>query len=162
MRQKLVLDAAPLILAAKTRLHTLMNQLENDYLTTTIVEKEVLAGNYPEKPALEKLLKEDIQVKRVNEYIRQRGLHPGEASAIILAKETGAVLVTDDKVATTVAKALNVPTVSTTYLIFRALNQNKIGARDAEDLLKELIENNWYCDTQTLARIYSRLRQTNR
>lgn len=157
---KLVLDATPIIHAAKTRLHALLDGLEVELFTTPSVEREVLAGELAEeRGVLELLFKKEIRVEKSKGSIKARGLHAGEASVLALAKEKKAVLVSDDRVARTVAKAMGITVVHSTFLIFRALEKKVVGRQQAEDLVEELVESGWWCDAETLARVYNAIRK---
>lgn len=158
---KLVLDATPIIHAAKTRLHTFLPKLEVELFTTTIVSEEVLVeGFFEEKGVIEKLFEQQIKVLKSSKPLdKSRGLHAGEASALNLAQELGAVLVSDDRVARTVAKAKGIPVVHSTFLVFRALEKKAITRLKAEELVQELIESGWWCDAETLARVYNAIRK---
>lgn len=158
---KLVLDATPLIHAAKTRLHTLLKDLDVECFTTPQVAQEVLSdGEFEEKGVLKRLLSDAVEVLDSKEPLAKvRGLHAGEASALALAKTLDAVLVYDDRVARTVAKAQNIPVVHTSFLIFRALEKKAVTPIQAQDLVTELLDSGWWCDAQTLNRIHNAIRQ---
>ena len=152
-----MLDATPLIHLAKTRLHGLLSALEVEIFTTPTVKEEATRGAFGEKPVLEGLLRETIRIQKPAKNVHGMGLHAGEASAIALARQKKAILVCDDRVARTVAKANGVTVVHTTYFIYRALAKKRITLREAERLLAELVESGWYCDSLTLSRITNAL-----
>lgn len=157
LKQSLVLDAGPLIFIAKTSLRHLIPLIEVELFTSTAVAREVLNGEFPEKPTLEKLFTEAIQVEGANPLPPARGLHVGESTAITLASRKKAVFVSDDRVALIIASAHSVETAHTTHFIFRALSKHACSAEHAENLVKELVENGWWCDAQTLTRIHQRI-----
>ena len=153
---KLVLDAIPLIYSAKTRVHSLFSRLNVELFTTDTVKAEVLKGDFEEKGVLERLFAGEVKVlKAKGVFPSARGLHSGEASALALAKEKNAVLVSDDRVARTVAKAMGVQVVYSNFFIFRALEKKVVDAGEAKALVEELVESGWWCDAETLARIFN-------
>ncbi|MBI5036623.1 hypothetical protein HZC09_04740 [Candidatus Micrarchaeota archaeon] len=154
---KLVLDSTPIIHCAKTRLHSLLEKLDVELLTTPLVRREV-SGDFAESPVIERLFKEKIRVVPNRTLLKSRGLHDGEASCITLAEEKDAVLVCDDRVGRAVAKAKGLKVVHSTFFLFRALEKRAITRREAEDLLEELTASGWHCDSETLARLYNALR----
>ncbi len=159
MAQRLVLDSSPLIFIAKTRLQSLVGRLGLELITTPTVALEVLSQEHSETPVLKSMLASSIRVEAPKgAHASGTGLHAGEASAIALAAELHAVLASDDRVAIAVARTRGVTVIHTSRLILRALNRKLISAREAELLVKELIEAGWWCDAATLARITERIR----
>ncbi len=158
-RLELVLDATPIIHAAKTPIHALFGKLDLELCTTSVVMRETLHGDFEGRLIIETFFQGQVRVEEpVRVLAAQRGLHAGESTAIALALEKNAVLMTDDRVARTVAKAMGVTVVYSTFFIFRALGKKAISKPEAERLVGRLIESGWWCDAETLARIYDAIR----
>ena len=62
-------------------------------------------------------------VKTTKSLDKSKGLHAGEASVLVLAEDLKAVLVSDDPVARTVAKAKGIPLVPTTFFHFSCIGK---------------------------------------
>ncbi|MBI2655090.1 hypothetical protein HYX06_01560 [Candidatus Woesearchaeota archaeon] len=86
------------------------------------------------------------------------GLGSGENQAISLAKERRDSIILDDALAIRAAKALNIPVVRTTTVVFIALQKGIINKTQALNILNQLIENGYYISTKDYAVLISRLK----
>jgi len=157
LKQKIVLDAAPIIFAAKTGLGPLLPKLGFEFLATPMIKREVLAGDFPEKPIIEKMFSKLIKTKPPLRQVRSKWLHEGEESAISLAREEKARLISDDKAAVIEAKSIGVECGYSSFLVFAALKKKIIDKREAKNIFRQMTEAGWWCDAATLARIFDLL-----
>lgn len=86
------------------------------------------------------------------------GLGAGENQAISLAIERKDSILLDDAFAIKAAKALDVPFVRTTTVIFSALKRKIITKNHALNIINQLIENGYYISTRDYAILISKLR----
>ncbi len=152
MANVLVLDSVVLILLAKTRLRETLAGLEANLLTTPQVRTEVLAKKGSETPVLERLFETQVHVEPAARELVLAGISEADASIVALAKQTGGVLVTDDKDARAAARLNGVNAMHVTFLITLALERKAIPVKTAFVILDDLLENNWFIDTATLNR----------
>ena len=86
------------------------------------------------------------------------GLGNGENQAISLAIERKDSIILDDAFAIKAAKALNVPVLRTTTVVFTALKKRIIKKAQALDIFNHLIESGYYISTKDYAVLISKLK----
>ena len=142
--KQIVLDASTLILLAKIDLLPLLLTRMRAVITTQV------RGEATRQPGLldaqliaELLARQRIHVRPVDQKLTKRlekdfRLDPGEASSVVLAKELGAILGTDDGVAIKACKILEVPFVTAIHLLIRAHEEQLIDQQQALIKLEKL------------------------
>src|SRR3989339_690459 len=152
---KVVLNATPLIYLVKSGLYHVAKDLDLDYISTKQVVKEVLIPTFPEYSELKDFLEKYVKISevKITKEFAIESLGEGEASVLSLAKANGFDVILDDKLARACAVANGVQTYHTTFLIFRALQKNKISKTAAVGYLDKLVLSGWRCDIETYVRI---------
>ena len=148
---ELVLDSTPLI--HLTRINAWQYLEEFRLLTTTqaVSELKLDETNYPETKAIQRM----IETKRLEVMKAKRctapggGLSEADASVILLAKERGAVAVTDDQAAIALARALEAKTAHSSSLLIHAARKKRVTKAKALRLLDALVASGWHCDIRT-------------
>ena len=174
-RTKFVFDATPLIHLAKSGLAPLLTGLRGEKFTVTAVVKEVVGevGNphpgHPDAAIVASLIEGGSVVVKspspetVDALVRlHRDVHPGEAEALALARELGAVAVVDDRVARAVAKMQGIRVEGTYGVVFRAAKEGTISPKGAEDSLDRLLTSGWRCDAELYAALLKSIRELRR
>lgn len=159
MRKELVLDATPLI--HLTRIGFWKYAGSYLLLTTPLVVKELsLDRQFPETLALKAMLssKQLRVVTPHSVHPQVAGLSAADLSIIQLARQQKAIAVIDDEAASLFAQTSNVSTVHSSTLLVHAVKTKKIGEQEAVELVNQMIEGGWHCDTQTYAAILASIR----
>lgn len=154
---KLVFDATPLIYLSKIGFWKHLQGGAFELLATSqvLAEIRVSSDDFPELATVRQMietgkLKEIAPEKIIKGF---KNLHEGEASAISLAKELGAVFVADDSAAIAYAKSIGLKTAHSSALLAVALKKRKINFQKARQFLDQMIDAGWYCDTESYKRI---------
>jgi len=128
-----VLDASTLILLAKSDLLPLLGQ-KTGIVIPQQVRQEALARRelYDARLIEETVQAGKIQVSRLSRPDRLRqvqrdfGLEAGEAAALLLAKERGEPLGTDDGVAIKAAKVMGVPFFTAIHVLLELVHKRRL------------------------------------
>lgn len=164
MPKILVLDATPLIHLSKIRFWKNISALGFSLETTPQVIAEISIGRerYWEAAVITALLKsKTLSVKEsTGKKIEvPKGLSAADASVVFLAKKLGAIAVLDDSPARNYAISLQVKTIHSTTLLIECVRLKIIPPQTAENLLDEMVSNNWHCDIKTYKTIIQAIRQ---
>lgn len=154
----MISNATAIICLGKLNKIDLLKRVYSVVLIPSAVKKEVLLegkGGYSSiNNAIESGWIKVSDPKRSLEL----GLGSGENQAISLAKERRDSIILDDALAIRAAKALNIPVVRTTTVVFIALQKGIINKTQALNILNQLIENGYYISTKDYAVLISRLK----
>lgn len=138
-----------------------INLLEKVYsaaLITSAVKKEVLIEGRESYSGIKDAIDEGW-IKVVDPIkILDLKLGAGENQAISLAKERKDSIILDDALAIKAAKALGIPFVRTTTVVFTAAQKKIINKTQALNILNQLIENGYYISTRDYALLLSKLK----
>jgi predicted nucleic acid-binding protein len=128
----LVFNSTPLIYLSKAGLSGIIENLQEEKLTSPLVKSEVVdrgkQKGVPDAIALEKLFengvfklckpKDKLFLSRLS---KTGGLHVADAEVLALAKEHAGLAVIDDEVARKTAKVYKISYVGTPYVLARAV-----------------------------------------
>lgn len=130
--KQIVLDASTLILLAKIELLALLLERLKVAVTAQVKVEATRATRWLDAQLIAGLIgQRRIEVCRadqgkVRRLVKDFRLDAGEASSVVLAKASGAVLGTDDGLAIKACKVLGIPFVTAIHLLIRAYEQRLI------------------------------------
>ena len=160
----LVFNSTPLIYLSKAGLSGIIENLQEEKLTSPLVKAEVVdkgkQKGAPDAIALEKLFengvfklcnpKDKLFLSRLS---RTRGLHAADAEVLALAKEHVGLAVIDDEVARKTAKVYKISYVGTPYVLARAVSEGFLSKEQAKATVKDIVSLGWRCNVETYAKI---------
>ncbi|MBI2208816.1 hypothetical protein HYU50_04955 [Candidatus Woesearchaeota archaeon] len=154
----MISNATALICLSKINKLDLLKKVYSSILIPPAVKTEVLIEGKEGYSAIYNAIKSGwIKVVAPKSNINL-GLGAGENQAISLAIERKDSIILDDSFAIKAARALNVPVIRTTTVIFTAFRKKFINKAQALDILNQLIENGYYISTKDYAVLISRLK----
>lgn len=152
----IVVDASPLIVLAKLKRLSLLNDLYGEVLIGPIVKVETIdSGKVVRAPGVEQLelALEGGWLRTVRLSARERGLiqrlmrrsrlDRGEAESIALASVRGLRLIVDDKEGRSMAAVAGVEHVGTVGVVLEAYLRRHLDLRELEIMLRDLGQNLW-------------------
>ncbi len=162
--KQLVFNSTPLIYLSKVGLSGIIENLQEEKLTSPLVKVEVVdkgkQKGVPDAIALEKLFengvfrlcnpKDKLFLSRLS---KTRGLHVADAEVLALAKEHAGVAVIDDEVARKTAKVYKISYVGTPYILARAVSEKVLSKEQAKAAVKDMVSSGWRCNVETFAKI---------
>jgi predicted nucleic acid-binding protein len=160
----LVFNSTPLIYLSKAGLSGIIENLQEEKLTSPLVKAEVVdkgkQKGVPDAIALENLFENGV-FKLCNpkgklflsRLFRTQGLHATDAEVLALAKEHSGLAVIDDEVARKTAKVYKISYVGTPYILARAVSGGFLSKEQAKAAVKDIISLGWRCDVETYAKI---------
>ena len=151
----MVSNASPLIyLSMVGNLHLLRN-LFNEILIPDEVFREVCGkGGTPDSIVISSAVDEgwihtkDVVSGDIDSLAKSSGIDLGEAAAIILAREAGALLLIDDKMGRTTAEILGVRCLGTVGVLLRALFTSTIDFNEYVEILDRMIDAGFRLDSK--------------
>jgi predicted nucleic acid-binding protein len=160
----LVFNSTPLIYLSKAGLSWIIENLQEEKLTSPLVKTEVVdrgkQKGVPDAIALEKLFengvfrlcnpKDKLFLSRLSQT---RGLHAADAEVLALAKEHEGIAVIDDEVARKTAKVYKISFVGTPYVLARAVSGGFLSKEQAKGAVKDMVSLGWRCNVETYAKI---------
>ncbi len=160
----LVFNSTPLIYLSKVGLSGIIENLQEEKLTSPLVKVEVVdkgkQKGVPDAIALEKLFengvfrlcnpKDKLFLSRLS---KTRGLHVADAEVLALAKEHAGVAIIDDEVARKTAKVYKISYVGTPYILARAVSEKVLSKEQAKAAVKDMVSSGWRCNVETFAKI---------
>jgi predicted nucleic acid-binding protein len=160
----LVFNSTPLIYLSKAGLSGIIENLQEEKLTSLLVKAEVVdkgkQKGVPDAIALENLFengvfrlcnpKDKLFLSRLS---HTRGLHAADAEVLALAKEHEGIAVVDDEVARKTAKVYKISYVGTTYILARAVSGGFLSKEQAKGAVKDMVSLGWRCNVETYAKI---------
>jgi predicted nucleic acid-binding protein len=160
----LVFNSTPLIYLSKAGLSGIIENLQEQKLTSPLVKVEVVdkgkQKGYPDAIVLEKLFeggvfelckpKDKLFLSRLS---RTSGLHAADAEVLALAKEHGGIAVIDDEVARKTAKIYKINYVGTPYILAMAVFEDLLTKEQAKDAVRDMVSAGWRCNVETYAKI---------
>jgi predicted nucleic acid-binding protein len=143
----IILDTSTLILLAKIELLPLLAEKTELKITQEVQDEALFKPKlYDARVIAEMLHRGTIQVaKGTHGSIRQQiqndfGLGPGEASALLLAREMNAPLATDDGLAIKAAKIMGIPFLTSIHVVTELYVKSRISQKTALVKLERLEE----------------------
>jgi predicted nucleic acid-binding protein len=160
----LVFNSTPLIYLSKAGLSGIIENLQEEKLTSPLVKSEVVdrgkQKGVPDAIALEKLFengvfklckpKDKLFLSRLS---KTGGLHVADAEVLALAKEHAGLAVIDDEVARKTAKVYKISYVGTPYVLARAVFEGFLSKDQAKAAIKDMVSLGWRCNVETYAKI---------
>ena len=160
----LVLNSTPLIYITKVGLSKVLEDLEDEKLTSPHVKREVVdegrGKGVPDAVILEKMFRDNVfkvtEVKNqefLASLLETRGLHVTDAEVLAIAKERDGVAVIDDEVARKTARIYGVSYAGTPYILMRAISQGLVTKEKAKQSINEMIFAGWRCSVESYAKL---------
>lgn len=160
----LIFNATPLIYITKVGLSKVLEDLNNEKLTSPEVRREVVdKGKHkgvPDTLILEKMFQENVfkvtkpkNQKFLASLLKTRGLHITDAEVLAIARERDRIAVIDDEVARKTARIYGISYVGTPYILVRAVVQRLITKERAKQAISEIIFVGWRCSIESYAKI---------
>lgn len=160
---KFVFDSSPLIHLAKAGLSWSIRKLEGKKFTVPSVYTEVvetgMTRGFDDAPITRGLIEDKVLVVRkpqdelVKALAVHRDIHRGEAEAMALTEELGAIIVIDDPVARRICTINGLKKEGTYGVILRMVRLGELTKPEAADALGSLVTSGWRCS----AVLYERL-----
>lgn len=133
MARHVVVDAGPLIHLTQAGALRLLGEFETVSVPQTVLE-EVSDGG-----VLDALSRLDHAVRAIDRSDEEfPSLDPGESAAIVLARESGAILLTDDLAAREVAADLDIEVHGSIGVVLDGYGRGHLTAGEAEGLVRAL------------------------
>lgn len=160
----LVFNSTPLIYLSKTGLSGIIENLQEEKVTSPLVKAEVVdkgkQKGVPDAIALEKLFENGVfklYKPKDNAFLshlsKTRGLHAADAEVLALAKEHSGLAVIDDEVARKTAKVYKINYAGTPYVLARAVSGGFLSKEQAKAAFKDMVSLGWRCNVETYAKI---------
>lgn len=160
----LVFNSTPLIYLSKAGLSEIIENLQDEKLTSPLVKAEVVdkgkQKGVPDAIALEKLFDNGVfklckpkDKAFLSRLSKTRGLHIADAEVLALAKEHAGLAVIDDEVARKTAKVYKISYVGTPYVLARAVFEGFLSKEQAKRAVKDMVSLGWRCNVETYAKI---------
>ena len=162
-----VSDASPLIWLAKAGKINLLKELFEEIVIPIEVYKEAVEEDLKHGFSdaitineciqqgwikLSKLTPKDHNLmKRISQQAFE--IHPGEAQAIVIAKEMGVLLLMDESAGRAFAQAWGVKVKGTVYVIMSALRAGLLRQTEAKDAVLTMVNKGFRLEPNLLARI---------
>ena len=159
MPKALVFDATPLIYIVRVSLVKALEELSNPKILPKSVFEELTQRApipRPESPVINDLVERGIlkvQTPRDHANVTRHmtlandnlstPLHRAESEALALAKELGAVVLSDDKAARTVARMVGLELHGTGYLLGRMSTEGHLSKQQAVNALQDMRRSGW-------------------
>jgi len=168
--KSLVFNSTPLIYLTKIGLSKILEDLQNEKLTSSHVKREVVdegkRKGVPDAIILEKLFQNavfKIAEPKNKEFLASlletKGLHITDAEVLAIAKERDGIAVIDDEVARKIARIYGVSYVGTPYVLRRAILQGLITKESAKQAINEMVSAGWRCSIESYAKIIETIDQ---
>ena len=160
----LVFNSTPLIYLSKAGLSGIIERLNAEKLTSSLVKSEVVdkgkKKGVPDAIVLEKLFEDEILklIKPKDELFLSRlsetlGLHVTDAEVLALAKERDGLAVIDDEIARKTAKVYGIGYVGTPYVLERAVFEGLISKEEDKKAVNDMVSAGWRCSVESYAKI---------
>jgi len=159
LAKPLVFDATPLIYMIKVSLAESLGSLSDPKFLPASVYEELLKGEpqgKPEASVMRELVKRaaininrPVDASQVRRLIKlavedeRKPLHRAEAEAIVLAKERGGIVMSDDHVARSTASLTRTELHGTGYLLGRMYREGHISKEEAMTKVGEMRRAGW-------------------
>lgn len=162
-----VSNTSPLIWLSKIGKITLLKSLYSEVIISEEVYKEAIERGLEEGFSDALVIKECvdqgwIKVSKLNERMiklcekimeRAFEIHLGEAQAILLARETDALLLIDESSGRTFAETWGLKVKGTLYIIMKAMKEKMLNKDEAKEAILQLIIKGFRIEPKLLARI---------
>lgn len=155
----MICNASPLICLSSINQLELLKKLFRTITIPVQVKEEVLIREKPGYNIIKTAIKDKwIKIVTPKQNIIL-GLGKGETASINLAKERNDTLIIDDASAIKAANALNIPTIRTTTVIFKAIKKKIITKEEAINILNQLINVGYYIAPKEYAVLLTKLKE---
>ncbi|NHI83117.1 MAG: DUF3368 domain-containing protein [Candidatus Thorarchaeota archaeon] len=151
----MVSNASPLIYLSMVGNLRLLNNLFNEILIPEEVFREVCGmRDTPDSIVISSAVDDgwihtkDVVSRDIDSLAKSSGIDIGEAAAILLAKETEALLLIDDKMGRTTAEILGVRCLGTVGVLLRALSISIIDLSEYVEILDRMIDSGFRLDSK--------------
>jgi predicted nucleic acid-binding protein len=153
----IISDASPLISMAKAGKLYLLRELFERVLIEEEVKRETIdkgkEGGAPDALVIEDAVKEGwIEIEKLREEKKFRGIHRGEGNTILLAKKHKCLVLIDEEDAREVARAVDLKVRGCLYVLKEAIENGLISKEEAVKTLDEMIKEGFRIST----RIYTK------
>ncbi|MEA2032284.1 MAG: DUF3368 domain-containing protein [Euryarchaeota archaeon] len=153
----IISDASPLISMAKAGKHYLLRELFERVLIEEEVKRETIdkgkEGGASDALVIEDAVKEGwIEIEKLREGKKFRGIHRGEGNTILLAKKHKCFVLIDEEDAREVARAVDLKVRGSLYVLKEAVENGLISKEEAVKTLDEMIKEGFRIST----RIYTK------
>jgi hypothetical protein len=163
----IVSNTSPLIWLSKTGRITLLKKLLGEVIVPEEVYKEAvergLQEGFSDVLAIKECIDQGwIKISKLDEReikLCQRmmehafEIHLGEAQAIVLARETGALLLMDESSGRAFAETLGLRVRGTLYVVMKALREKLLDRVEAKEIVLALVSKGFRIEPKLLARI---------
>lgn len=164
----LVLNSTPLIYITKAGVGRVLEELQNNKITSPSVKREVVdrekQKGIPDALALEKLFERNVLMvcepknkAFLSTLASTRGLHLADAEILALAHELDAIAIIDDEVARKTAKIYGISYVGSSYLLMRAVCEGLISKTKAKQAVNDMVSAGWRCSIESYVKIMEAL-----
>jgi uncharacterized protein len=99
--------------------------------------------------------KDHTLIQRISEHAFE--IHPGEAQAIVLAREMGILLLMDESTGRAFAEAWGLKVKGTIYVIISALRKGLIKKTEAKETLLTMVKKGFRLEPNLLAKLISEI-----
>lgn len=149
-KEKAVANTSTVLFIAKIKRFDLLKNIFSEILIPEEVIEEILFKESPENEPIKKEIGRFIQKAKLKE-IKDFNLDKGEKAAISLCIEKNIkVFLSDDKKARKFARGLEIMTLGVAGIIKYNLQNKKISKEAAENLISQLIKNDYYMSSSLL------------
>jgi len=175
LARPLIFNSTPLIYVVRVSLSSSLMKLDQPKITTTSVYDELLKGEAvgkPEAKALRRLIDERAirlrdpkntdfvqRIIKLAAEVERSPLHKAEADIIALSKESHGVAISDDHVARSVAKLVDVELHGTGYLLGRIYKTGGISKHGLLRKVGEMRTSGWRIAEADYERVLDYLRR---
>ncbi len=163
----IVSNTSPLIWLSKVGRITLLKKLFGEVIIPEEVYKEAverdLQEGFSDALAIKECVDQGwIKISKLNEReiklcqkIMEHAfeIHVGEAQAIILARETSALLLMDESSGRAFAETLGLKVRGTLYVIMKALREKVLNSAEAKEIVLALVSKGFRIEPKLLARV---------
>ena len=156
-------DASPLISLAKAGKLYLVRELFGKVAIEEEVKRETIdrgkEEGAPDALVIEDAVKEGwIEIERIKEEKRFRGIHKGEGNTILLAKKHKCLVLIDEEDAREVARAVDLKVRGSLYVLKKAVEKGVMSKGEAIKTLDKMIKDGFRISTRIYAEFLEELK----
>lgn len=142
--EKVVSDSSPLIWLSKVNRVHLLRHLFGKVIVPERVRFEVVRGKSADAVLIREAFRDgwiivEASTDGVDELMEVSGIHGGEAEAILLARELGALFLVDDREASVVARVFGVRCLGTVGVLLSGLSSGLVDYGEFVECVDEMI-----------------------
>lgn len=175
MARPLIFDSTPLIYIVRVSLSKLLRGLDEPKIIPTSVYDELLEGEAlgkPEATALRGLIDEKtirvqdpkdegfvLKIVKLAAEKERRPLHKAEAEVVALTKELEGVAISDDHVARSIARLIDIELHGTGYILGRIYKAGRISKNELLRNVSEMRRSGWRITEEDYEKILDYLKR---